>query len=406
MTERATAAAKTPADKVQGHDFRDDILAIADNPMVPTMLETVCLVTGLRFAAIARVSDERWVTCSVVDALDFGLAPGDELVVESTLCHEVRHQQAEIVIDDAHCDDVFRDHHTPRLYGFRSYLSVPIFRPDGSFFGTLCALDPEPNRLNDQRILKMVRMFAKMVGDSLHIQKTLQETQGELAHERRLALVQEEFMAILAHDLRSPVAAIGAGLRMLARMDQEPQGAELIGMMEATTRRMAGLVNNLMDHARNRLGGGIVLDRIRDDNLHDALHLIVAEFRAVAPQRQINAAIDIPHPVSCDRARIAQLLSNLLGNAITHGADSRPIDVSAQVADGIFRLQVANEGNPIPQDQIPGLFAPFSKGSSPRHKGLGLGLYIAAEIAKAHGGTMTVRSDAAQTVFTFEMPCG
>ncbi|MTE01594.1 GAF domain-containing protein [Paracoccus sp. YIM 132242] len=401
MTERATAA-----DKVRDHDFRDDILAVADNPAVPTMLETVCLATGLRFAAIARVNDERWITCSVADALDFGLGPGDELVVESTLCHEVRQQQAEIVINDAQCDDAYRDHRTPRLYGFRSYLSVPILRPDGSFFGTLCALDPEPNRLDDPRILDMARMFARMVGDTLQVQDRLKETQGELARERRLALVQEEFMAILAHDLRNPVGAIGAGLRMLSRMDQDPPATELIVMMEATVQRMASLVNNLMDHARNRLGGGIVLDRSRDGTLGNALRLIVAEFRAIAPGRRINAVIDIPHPVSCDRARIAQLLSNLLGNAVAHGAEDRPIDVSAQVSDGIFRLHVANEGKPIPPDQIPALFAPFNKGSTPRREGLGLGLYIAAEIARAHGGSMAVSSDAARTVFTFEMPCG
>ncbi len=391
--------------KVDGHDFRADIVAVRDNVSVQTMLETVCMATGLRFAAIARVNEQRWITCSAVDYLDFGLTPGDELAVESTLCHEIRQHTSEIVINDVRSDDVYCDHHTPKIYGFRSYLSIPILRPDGTFFGTLCALDPEPNQLLDNRILKMVRLFAQLIGDSLHAEDKLLETRGELAKERHLADVQEQFLAILAHDLRNPVAAIRSGLRILAR-HADPQAKETISLMDATARRMADLVNNLMDHARNRLGGGIVLVRSKNADLAGMLNLIVAEFRAVAPDHGIHATIDIPHPVDCDRARIAQLLSNLLGNAITHGAQDRPIQVSARVVDGMFRLQVANEGKAIPEGRLSDLFLPFKRGGdTSSREGLGLGLYIAAEIAKAHGGAVSVVSDDTKTVFTFAMPC-
>ena len=397
-------AAAGVSSKVEGHEFRNDIVAVRDNASVSTMLETVCMATGLRFAAVARVNEQRWVTCSAVDYLDFGLLPGDELVVESTLCHEVRQHTSEIIINDVSCDEVYRDHPTPKAYGFRSYLSIPILRPDGTFFGTLCALDPEPNRLDDIRILKMVRLFAQLIGDSLQAEVKLQEVQDELAQERHLADVQEQFIAILAHDLRNPVTAIRSGLRMLART-ATPEAKETITLMDATARRMAGLVNNLMDHARNRLGGGIVLDRSKSSDLGEMLDLIIAEFRAVAPDHQICASIDIPQAVECDPARIAQLLSNLLGNAITHGAHARPIQVSASVADSVFSLQVANEGEAIPEERLPDLFMPFHKGSDrSKRDGLGLGLYIAAEIAKAHGGTVSVVSNEAETVFTYSMP--
>lgn len=405
-TTRTLDEPNRPASKVDRHDFHDDIMAIRNNVSIPTMLETICLATGLRFAAVSRVTEQRWITCSTIDTLDFGLAPGDELVVESTLCHEVRHCATEIIINDAECDEIYRNHHTPKQYGFRSYLSVPIHRPDGSFFGTLCALDPEPRKLDDNRILKMVRLFAQMIGDSLQVEERLQDVQEELAKERHLADVQERFMAILAHDLRNPVSAMRSGLRMLARMQQEPPAAELIDLLDASAKRMADLVTNLMDHARNRLGGGIVLDRQSDHRLAEVLELIVAEFRTIAPDQQIDVCIDIPIAVHCDRARIAQVLSNLLGNAITHGAADRPIHVAASVTDGVFRLKVANEGLPIPADRIPDLFTAFSKlGNEPHREGLGLGLYIASEIAKAHGGAMTASSDAEKTVFTFEMPC-
>ena len=110
-------AAAGVSSKVEGHEFRNDIVAVRDNASVSTMLETVCMATGLRFAAVARVNEQRWVTCSAVDYLDFGLLPGDELVVESTLCHEVRQHTSEIIINDVSCDEVYRDHPTPKAYG-------------------------------------------------------------------------------------------------------------------------------------------------------------------------------------------------------------------------------------------------------------------------------------------------
>ncbi len=386
------------------HDFQQDIDAIGRNAAVPTMLETVCLATGLRFAAIARVTEARWVTCLTVDRLAFGLEPGDELVVETTLCHEVRQMQAEVVIDDVQ-SSLYCNHPTPRQYGFRSYLSIPIRRADGSFFGTLCALDPEPNRLTDPRVLQMVRLFAKLVGDAIDAEERLNETRSDLQRERRLADVQEEFMAILAHDLRNPVSALSAGLALLGRGPLDDRARGIVALMGGSVRRMRGLIDNLMDHARNRLGGGIVVERVAESGLEEALAQIIGEYRTVSPDQEITATFALPQPISCDRARIAQLLANLLGNAVVHGASGRPIAVEARVAGGTFELTVANEGEPIPADRLASLFEPFSKGGGQTgREGLGLGLYIAAEIARAHGGGIEVRSDAAGTVFAFRMP--
>lgn len=394
-----------PAGGLDEHDFRDDLRAIAGNASIPTMLETVCMATGLRFAAIARVTDARWITCSVADHLGFGLLPGSELVVETTLCHEVRQADVEIVFNDARAPGPYKGHPTAQMYGFRSYLSIPIHWPDGRFFGTLCALDPNPQTLDDPRVLAMTRMFARMIGETLQLDTRLQNAEEELAQEREIADVQEQFMAILAHDLRNPITAVRAGLCMLKRQEADPRKLALIDLMDGSGQRMADLVSNLMDHARNRLGGGIVLDRRSDRPLTEALDQIVAEFRAVAPSSEIVVTFELPPNLDCDRARIAQLLSNLLGNAITHGTPDRPIHVSAKVTKGTFALAVLNEGAPIPESKLSGLFSPFQKGDErPNGSGLGLGLYIASEIAKAHGGRMLVASTDANTVFTFEMP--
>ena len=385
----------------------EELAVIQNNPAVPTMLETVCLAAGVRFAAIGRVTDQRWTMCSVKDQLGFGLGPGDELDVGSTLCHVVRTCAVEIVINDVAQHETYRDHPTPRQYGFQSYLSVPIRRPDGSFFGTLCAFDPEPRNLDDQSILQMVRLFAKLIGDTLHTEDQMRQMRVELDQERHMAQVQEEFMAILAHDLGNPANAIRSGLRMLGRRNGDPEAASLISLIDAAAQRMTDLIANLLDHARNRLGDGIVLNRSLDGSLAEALQQVVAEFRTISWGQEIRADIDLPDPIHCDRARLAQLLSNLIGNAITHGTQGRPIDVSARVMDGRLVMAVGNEGRPIPPDRIPGLFKPFKTTTDhlgQQGLGLGLGLYIASEIATAHGGRMQVASDEVRTVFTFTMP--
>ena len=132
---------------------------------------------------------------------------------------------------------------------------------------------------------------------------------------------------------------------------------------------------------------------------------MVAEVRSITPERAIEASIRIDEPVYCDRGRIGQLASNLLANAITHGSPDRPISFVAATSGDLFTLSVANGGAPIPKDVMKRLFQPFFRGSVRRSRnGLGLGLYIASEIAKAHGGRLDVSSTEEETRFTFTMP--
>jgi GAF domain-containing protein len=120
----------------------------------------------MRFAAVARVTEDRWVACSVLDNIDFGLTEGGELRVETTICHEVR-QCREAIINHVSEDEPWREHPTPAMYGFQSYISMPIILADGSFFGTLCAIDPRPARLNTAEIIGMFRLFAELIAKNL-----------------------------------------------------------------------------------------------------------------------------------------------------------------------------------------------------------------------------------------------
>ena len=177
-------------------------------------------------------------------------------------------------------------------------------------------------------------------------------------------------------------------------------------MMQTTVIRMAGLIDNVLDFARGRLGGGIGLDRDAGKPLEPVLMQVVDELRLASPGRVIEADFKINRAVNCDRSRIGQLLSNLLGNALTHGASNKPVVVHAVDSGyGMFELWVSNAGEPIPAAAMDKLFEPFFRANAhASRQGLGLGLYIASQIAKAHGGELTVSSTREATRFTFSMP--
>jgi sigma-B regulation protein RsbU (phosphoserine phosphatase) len=232
--------------------------------------------------------------------------------------------------------------------------------------------------------------------------------EAESEAHREAALLRDQFIAVLGHDLRNPLAALAAGLRLLKRREQlSPSGLAIVEEMNGSLERASSLVDDLLDLARGSLGGGFLVERNSDAPLTPVLEQVVAEVRRIDPERTIEDAIDIEEPVYCDRGRIGQLASNLLTNALTHGSTDKPVRFEASTADGEFRLSVANAGDPIPPEVIARLFHPFFRGATRSSRnGLGLGLYIASEIAKAHGGTLEVTSTPEETRFTFTMPAG
>jgi signal transduction histidine kinase len=386
-------------------DFEADIAAVQRIDAVPRILEVVCRTTGMGFAAVARVTEHRWIACAVRDEIAFGLQPGGELQVETTICHEIRQRGEEIVIDHVAQDGAYCGHPTPAMYGFQSYISIPIIRSDGTFFGTLCAIDPKPARVKTPETIGMFKLFAELIAFHLDAADLLASSEANLLGERRTADLREQFIAVLGHDLRNPLASIAAGARLLARAPSADKASSIVEMILNSVNRMSGLIDNVMDFASARLGGGLTLNRSAEEPLEPALGQVVAELRASWPDRVIETDFALKAPVYCDRARIAQLFSNLLGNALKYGAENAPIRVRAVADRGRFELSVANLGEPIPSVALERLFQPFTRGVvRGNQQGLGLGLYIAAEVARAHGGTLDVASSPEETRFTFRMP--
>ena len=237
------------------------------------------------------------------------------------------------------------------------------------------------------------------------VQSELLAENAVLLDERTTAALREEFIAVLGHDLRNPLAAINAGMRLLLAVPSDDKAKLIVGMALDSTARMAELIDNVMDFARGRLGGGLSIARTVAEPIEPVLRQVVSELQVAMPGRVIETDFVLTEPVHCDRRRIAQLASNLLGNALTHGAPDKPVKIGATTGGGWFELFVANAGEPIPPVMLPRIFEPFSRGTlRPGLQGLGLGLYISSEIAKAHGGTLEVSSKNAETRFTFRMP--
>jgi signal transduction histidine kinase len=381
-----------------------DVENISRIPIIPSLLEVICRTTGMGFAAIARVTETKWVACSVRDEILFGIKPGGELKLETTICNEIRQTHQAVVIDHVEKDKIYCGHLTPHMYGFQSYISVPIFRKDGSFFGTLCAIDPKPHRLNTPEIVAMFRLFTDLISFHLQALEQVSVMETTLKNEQVTAGLRDQFISILCHDLRNPLSAITFSSELLLELPLDKEASSLVNIIKKSSGRMGRLIKNTLDFAKSRLGGGISLNRANEP-LQPVLEHVIEEHQIGRPDIEIIARFDLKDPVFCDDSRISDLLSNLLGNALTHGKSNAPVYVETLARNGEFSLSVSNAGDKIPEDQIDQLFQPFARGKAKKGQdGLGLGLFIASEIAQAHGGHISVVSNDMETRFTFMMP--
>lgn len=253
------------------------------------------------------------------------------------------------------------------------------------------------------------RMILVRAAERRRYERDLQGREAEaiqrLNDEKSTAVLREQFIAVLGHDLRNPLASIVGATRMLRREAVSEKSLRVLDMMETSVHRMADLIDDVMDFARGRLGSGISVQR-RSAPLEPVLRQVVAELEFAHPRRAFACDLAIEDSVSFDEGRIAQLVSNLLGNAIAHGDPRAPIRLTAATGDGLLTVSVINSGEPIPAAAMERLFQPFFRGEvRDSRQGLGLGLHIASEIAKAHAGELRVQSGHDETRFTLTMPC-
>jgi len=237
--------------------------------------------------------------------------------------------------------------------------------------------------------------------------RTIAELRRAEEQTRQIGKLQEQFVAIVGHDLRTPLSVIGLGAStMLQRGGLSPEQQATLGRIIRSAQRMREIIHDILDVARARQGLGIPIAKERTD-LAEVCRRAVAELGQLSAGRTLTVDIRGDALLEGDPARLLQVASNLVGNAVQHGTG--PVKVAiAGTADEVI-LSVHNHGPTIAPDVLPTLFEPFRRGRSQEggHSGsVGLGLFIVREVVRAHGGEVGARSDEGGTTFTVRLPRG
>ena len=373
------------------------------------IVQVVSTICSAPIAVINLIDKERqWFKAEV------GLGVRETPLPASICAHAIL-QPGLFIVPDTLEDRRFADN--PLVTGaphLRFYAGALLETPDGLPLGTICVLDYKPRQLDDSQ-KALLRLMARQIMKLFELRRInaserrarvqaevlAAATGTQLFDAEREAGLREQFIAVLGHDLRNPLASIKAGAELLRKGAGDPD--RTLQLMEGSVSRMSALIDDIMDFARGRLGRGIEIGR-RDVMLEPVLRQVVDELRGTASGRAIVAELAVDTPIHCDPGRIGQLVSNLLANALTHGSSDTPVRVRARTADEWFELSVSNSGPPIPAATVEKLFQPYFRGETrSSQQGLGLGLYIAWEIARAHGGTLKATSSPERTTFTFRM---
>jgi signal transduction histidine kinase len=375
---------------------------------IETILNLLCKTTGLRLAVVARVTCETWTACAVVDNLNFGLKTGQNLDLADTYCNTVRCLDGPIVISHASAHSEWKNHPGFTVFGVESYIAVPLRRRDQSFFGVLCALDTEPTELSED-YLDIFYLLANLVAFEMEAEERGEHQNRELEMAREATRVRDQFVGILGHDLRNPLNAIAVASGVL---QTDPTLSEenllLARVIQKSGRRMSRLVENTLDLTRTQVGGGISIAPSPND-MGEVCLQVVNELRVVYPLREIIFEDQGDGHGYFDENRAAQVVSNLLSNALQHGDKNRAVRLTLCGDAQNIIVAVHNFGKPIPVDRQESLFDPFQRGALPKEEamsseGLGLGLYIARQIMQAHDGDISLLSDEGGTTFSTHWP--
>ena len=242
--------------------------------------------------------------------------------------------------------------------------------------------------------------MAHSLREMLVARSAAEESEREL---RAMAEFREMFIGILGHDLRNPLAAIKMAAGLLQRSEQfGEQDKQAVALISNSARRMTRMINQLLDLTRARLGGGLPLE-LKPTDLREVCRSIVEEFEAA-----IRLEVEGDVTGIWDPDRLAEVVSNIAGNAIEHATPGTVVVVKARANGEQGIVEISNQGTAIPPDVLPFIFEPFRRGRQRQKSAtgnLGLGLYIARQIVLSHGGTLEASSAFGTTTFVMRLPC-
>ncbi|SFR83764.1 sensor histidine kinase [Maribacter stanieri] len=378
--------------------FDQNIKDVQSITILPTILDVISQTTGLGFVAVARVTAERWITCGVLDKLNFGLKPGDELQIETTFCREVRQNDKLVVIDHVEQSPEYVNHPIPMQYGFQSYISVPIITKSGEFFGTLCALDPQPNKLNNSKIIGMFTIYAELI--SFHLDTIENLRLKDLEIEKK-DFQLESFDFVSSHDLQEPLRKIQMFTSVILEKNNSSLTTDVTKYLKSIkneSQRMRNILNDLLVFSEFKKSS----QKFKKVNLNTLVENI--HQRLLKEFSKCNGTIiveDLP-TVSVMPDQIEQLLYNLIINAITFKSDdcSLKISISSRIEKSknlkfdkldlntsYCELTISDNGTGFDPRYNEKIFGMFKRLDSERYsESTGIGLAIARRITENHKG--------------------
>ncbi|GEO09676.1 GAF domain-containing sensor histidine kinase [Segetibacter aerophilus] len=403
--------------------LQKDVESIQRIPIIPKILDVICRTTGLGLVAVARVTDEKWITCSVLDKLEFGLVPGDELKLETTICHEIRQSGKPVVINDVAADNHFCNHPTPAMYGFRSYISVPILRKDGTFFGTLCGLDPKPANLNTPEVVGMFNLFSDLISFHLQAAEEIENSELQLLKERedRMKILEkknaelkkmnqdlEAFAYVAGHDLQEPLRKIETFTSLIHKKDYQnlsETAKNYFDRIIKSVTRMQALIRDLLTYSQVK-GHELAF---KNTSLLTIVNDIQQSFSEEISQKHVKFIVGKMCTAPVIPFQMYQLLQNLVSNSIKFRRHDIPpvIEISSFIEKGnkevsdklsedkeYCHITVADNGIGFEAEHNERIFKVFQRlNGREEYDGTGIGLSIVQKIVDNHGGFIAATAE-------------
>ncbi|NUY80464.1 GAF domain-containing protein [Flavobacterium sp. MAH-1] len=409
-----------------------EVEEVAKLPIVQKILELIATTTGMRFVAMAKVTPSKWVALSVLDKLGYGVQPGDELELFDTLCSEVREFEKPVVIDYVDRDEHYKDHAIPKTFGFQSHISVPIIRGDENFYGTLCAVDPEPNDLKNEKTLSLFAFFADLISDHLEIVDLLKSSNKDLKNQVKISNTLEgiihsrtsdlkknvrelarsnqelkEFSSIASHDLQEPLRKIQTYISFIEQNESTgltEKAQAYFARIQHAAERMRSLINDLLAYsvAQN------VPSHFETVNLGSIISDVTETLSEEIGSKNATLRIGDLCDVTVFPYQIRQLFQNLIGNSLKYSSQDRPpvIEIySAKILgkdidpdfdpDRMYcRITIKDNGIGFDQQYASKIFKVFERlHGKTDYSGTGIGLAIVRKIVENHEGFISGKGE-------------
>jgi signal transduction histidine kinase len=378
------------------------VATVAESDSIATLLLLASEIAGSNVALLARITDDVWTVCAAHQVSAVGVNAAHQL----PLGRPVRLGLGPLGVPISVGLSEQLSIRTLTASSIACGVAAPVILANGRYFGMLCALDPTSIDNADDRIESKFKCLSSVVASQIDqlLLRDLEKT--AFLDERAAGLLREQFIAILGHDLRNPLQAIFASSDLLARRVEQPALAHMAARIKTNARRMSSLIDDVLDFARARLGGGIGVELTEVEDISHGLATVVQELQDGQTDCKIISNFRVTRSVRCDLGRLQQVASNLLGNALTHGRRNSPIEINARTDEDDLVIEVWNSGEPIPAESLSKIFEPFWRHSvSASRNGLGLGLHICSQIVRAHHGSISVTSTKEKgTQFTARLP--